>query len=68
MSKVQNYQSRNNASQENFEKNYKLILPLLIFAFATLLVLSVFIDNFGTYIGGISFYGSSKSRLVAAVF
>ena len=30
-------------------KNYKLIIPLLIFSFATLSVLSVFLDNFGTY-------------------
>jgi len=30
-------------------KNYKLILPLLIFAFATFFVLSIFLDNFGTY-------------------
>jgi len=30
-------------------KNYKLVLPLLVFSFATLLVLSAFIDNYGTY-------------------
>lgn len=30
-------------------ENYKLILPLLIFAFATFLVLSVFLNNFGIY-------------------
>ena len=30
-------------------KNYKLIMPLLIFALTALLVLAVFIDNYGTY-------------------
>lgn len=30
-------------------KNYKPILPLLIFSFATFFVLSIFIGNFGTY-------------------